>query len=115
LVTFPPLQFPFTDNADRLTSPEANASKRIKKRLLQTLGKLKKQLADLKSQQFSDSQTGGRAMEVVVSQNSSEVPHMTRKQKKLKRRIINNELADCAKRKSFKFAYKRFIYALNHG
>ena len=50
-----------------------------------------------------------------VTAGTVAVRPMTRKDMKLKRRVINEELAECAKRKQYKVAYKRFIYALNHG
>jgi pentatricopeptide repeat protein len=106
------INFKYTEQASRLTSTEANESKRVKKRILQNLGKLKKQLADVQSRLCAEPQAEG-AVELVAK--SIDTQYTTRKQKKLKRRIINNELADCAKRKTYKVAYKRFIYALNHG
>jgi len=49
------------------------------------------------------------------STDKNEPVSLTRKQQKLKRKIINSEISEYAKKKQYKLAYKRFIYSLNHG
>ena len=124
-----------------LTGPD---DKRIKKRVLQSLGKLKKQLLDIDTQLGSvssssasssaslisekniskDEDTSERNMtntinsqqnESTISSDTQQAPVWNKKKAKLKLKIVNAEIADLALKKQLKLARKRFNWLSNKG
>ena len=84
------LQSKIDYNASRLEElPPGAESKRIKKRILQTLGKLKKQLSEAKEREINEP-----PVKEGFSANLG-----SRKQQKAKLKIINNEIAEYARKK----------------
>ena len=92
------------EQSDRLASlPNNDESKRIKKRILQSLGKLKKQLAAT-SENSSP----------LVQNAPQQVAPMSNKKSKLKLKIVNSEIAELALKKKLKLARKRFQWLHRH-
>jgi hypothetical protein len=92
---------------DRLSSL-GTEDKRIKKRILQQLGKLKKELASV------GENTGTEEVE-----GAEEKPEgsqaWTKKQCKLKLKIANSDLAELAQKKQLKAAQKKFQWCVKKG
>jgi len=128
-------------NASRLLELTKPEDKRVKKRVLQTLGKLKKELEALKSgggrqlaaedATASSSVQGGSKRkrteegeeeeEEEVEDNEGglsgggQVKQPTRKQLKMKLKLLNQELAEFALKKQLKMARKRFAWGVKRG
>ena len=114
---------------DLLTIPE---NKRIKKRLLQNLGKLKKQLIEVNNKLDNDQQvhqndpnnmsqktsndSGVDVADNVENSNEKGSQQVWNKKKaKLKLKIVNSEIAELALKKQLKLARKRFNWLSNKG
>lgn len=125
------LQRKIKDNGERLTQLTGPEDKRIKKRVLQTLGKLKKQLAEVDEKLVDvSSSTTTTTSDSGTLNNDKDVPHnditeteaetstpvmWTKKQAKLKLRVVNAEIADLALKKQLKMARKRFNWLSKKG
>ena len=95
------------EQAERLTNlPTADDNRRIRKRILQNLGKLKKQLEA--AVESSDQSTP------VGSDSTQSVAPLSNKKAKLKLKIINGEIAEYALKKQLKLARKRFDWLTRH-
>lgn len=109
---------------EQLTGPE---DKRVKKRVLQALGKLKKQLSGLGSANDIDEDVetegslddGENSIQKKQKQlnTSPAVPEitLTRKQLKAKLKLLNKELAEYAQKKQLKLAVKRYNWGVKKG
>eukprot|EP01032_Pedospumella_encystans_P027485 gene27485-31064_t len=117
------------ENGKRLDDIKAagdEASKRIKKRLIQKLGKLKKELADLTggggANTTSDDVTLGKRKvngdgDGDDEEDEGEVKEapaapMSKEERKVKLRLLNKDLAEFAQKKQLTFARKRFEQAV---
>ena len=83
---------------EKLGSLQAD-DKRIKKRILQNLGKLKKKLEELQSSNVSSE---------VTSVENVDVKQFTPAQASMKLKLLNKELAQYAKKKQLNLCKKRF-------
>ena len=93
-----------------------DSSKRIRKRINQRLGKLKKELAALQENGVRKiAPVDDRLSNDTSSRSQQGQQPPSRKELKLKLRILNQELSDCAQKKNLKFAKKRFNWALKRG
>ena len=111
--------------AERLQHLNGPEDKRIKKRVLQNLGKLKKQLAETaakindsssSSSSHSHSVTGAsNTQENEVSETTESNIYMNKKKAKLKLKIVNGEIASLALKKQLKTATKRFRWLVKKG
>lgn len=97
------------EQAERLSTLVSADDKRIRKRVLQNLGKLKKQLLSA----TEDCKGEGQSLQK-DSQNQSTVP-LTNKKAKLKLKIVNNEISELALKKQLKSARKRFDWLIRRG
>jgi pentatricopeptide repeat protein len=100
---------------------------RVKKRVLQALGKLKKQLAEVSSSNDILVDKDGCEHKAPVSSevdaqrenlSGESVPVLailSRKQLKAKLKLLNRELAECAQKKQLKIAIKRFSWGVRKG
>ena len=90
----------------------SNDDKRVKKRVLQQLGKLKKQLNEVDNNKeitiYSPLQSSN-----TDSNGSSTL--LTKGHAKMKLKLLNKELAQLAKKKQLKLAIKRFNWGVNKG
>lgn len=86
--------------------------KRIKKRILQKLGKLKKELLVIEEQQPQQGQ-GHQEQEEGHAEGDKRV--WTKKELKLKLKIVNSDLAEFAQKKQLKAAQKKFQWCLKKG
>ena len=91
---------------DDLTSPD---QKRARKRVLQTLGKLKKALEAAQNQIIE-----GNSYSNLSSSNHVQT-ELSRKDQKKKMKIINTEIAGFAQKKLLKLAIKKFCWAKKKG
>ena len=100
------LQRRIAELAERLPSLSGPDDKRIRKRILQNIGKLNKQIQSVKE---------GRCN--VDDSNAKDIVALplSRKDKKRKLIILNNEIADLAKKKQLKLACKRFNWGKRKG
>lgn len=122
------LKASIAENGKRLDEIKASgdeASKRIKKRLTQKLGKLKKDLADLTGsdsanassdapslgKRKADGDDGGDDEEGADVKEVSAAP-MSKEERKVKLRLLNKDLAEFAQKKQLTFARKRFEQAV---
>jgi hypothetical protein len=87
--------------ASKLSTLNGDSDKRIKKRVLQTLGKLKKKLLEVKE------------LDNIQKPNASKV--LTSHQAKAKVKLLNQELYSFAMKKQLKLAKKRFNWAEKKG
>ena len=118
--------------AVKLAQLDGPESKRVKKRVLQALGKLKKQLLEcggsgtpshesassaISSSAGAAASTGQDDKNNEDSSNSSSANQhqLTRKQLKSKLKLLNKELAEYAQKKQLKLAKKRFNWGLKKG
>ena len=123
--------------AAKLAQLDGPESKRVKKRVLQALGKLKKQLLEcgggggvVKHESSSSAVSSSSSAEDAAStrqddqdndndnSNSSSThqqQQLTRKQLKSKLKLLNKELAEYAQKKQLKLAKKRFNWGLKKG
>ena len=115
--------------AVKLAQLDGPESKRVKKRVLQALGKLKKQLLECEgggtvSHESSSSVVGLSTREAGQDDNdhesssnssSTNQQQLTRKQLKSKLKLLNKELAEYAQKKQLKLAKKRFNWGLKKG
>lgn len=103
---------------ENLNGPD---DKRIKKRVLQALGKLKKELAslDLDNANTDTGETGegeGDDNETAGTAEPTEGKNLlSRKHLKAKLKMLNKELADYAQKKQLKTAIKRFSWGVRKG
>jgi hypothetical protein len=88
----------------RLTDLSAD-DKRIKKRILQKLGKLKKDLLLFDENQQSN----------ISKENENDGNVWTKKQCKLKLKIANSDIAELAQKKQLKAAQKKFNWCVKKG
>jgi hypothetical protein len=124
---------------ERLNLLNGPDDKRIKKRVLQTLGKLKKQLLEVTSQLeisatevtfSSDSVNSGISMSEEIDNDDTsssttttstshpkteDIPVWNKKKAKLKLKIVNAEIAELALKKQLKMARKRFNWLSKKG
>ena len=108
--------------AYKLNCPDENLSSRKRKRILQHLGKLQKQLK-LEPQISSAKEViyDNTSIEPTVSDEITEPKIVdefgggSKKRKKMKMKLINKEIAEFAKRKQLNHATRKFKYALKHG
>ena len=96
---------------NNLLNPE---DKRVKKRVLQQLGKLKKQLNEV------DNNTDITINSPLQSSNNADSSNgsltlLTKGHAKMKLKLLNKELAQLAKKKQLKLAIKRFNWGVNKG
>ena len=115
----PEIERKIAEYAHKLENLNGPDDKRIKKRILQALGKLKKQLASESSATSvdarGDDEEGGEG-EVDEKMNLKPVEIvLSRKHLKAKLKLLNKELADCAKKKQLKTAVKRFNWGVRKG
>jgi hypothetical protein len=96
------------EQAERLTTLVGTDDKRIRKRVLQNLGKLKKQLQ-------SATENGNMEGQAVLKDSQSESVPLTNKKMKLKLKIVNGEIAELALKKQLKSARKRFDWLTRKG
>lgn len=98
-------------------------SKRVKKRILQKLGKLKKDLSDLEKVHGVAGDTGSTigekrkaAEEVEAGDEDAPVAVvLSKEERKLKLRLLNKDLAEFAQKKQLSFAKKRFEWGIRKG
>lgn len=133
------LELKIKANGDRLAELNGPDDKRIKKRVLQTLGKLKKQLLDVNSKLGNATTTSTSVTSTTKSGTedndecdiddeqdvtemmkeddsaSNPIPVWNKKKAKLKLKIVNAEIADLALKKQLKMANKRFNWLAKHG
>ena len=100
------------EQAERLDSlANTDENKRIRKRILQNLGKLKKQLTTATSAEDNpDTQADNKPKET----SNTSVP-LSNKKAKLKLKIVNGEISEYALKKQLKLAKKRFDWLGRHG
>ena len=111
-----------SEYAAKLNDLNGPDDKRVKKRVLQALGKLKKQLASLDSStnccliEGADTETDTvvEAMDQKVDLKSTD-SILSRKHLKAKLKLLNKELADYAQKKQLKLAVKRFSWGVRKG
>jgi pentatricopeptide repeat protein len=123
------LEASIAENAKRLTeiAPGDEISQRVKKRILQKLGKLKKELAALGGGTASTSGAASNTVgadaegdddgadEVKESKEEPAQPVMSKEERKLKLRLLNKDLSDFAQKKQLTLAKKRFEQAIRKG
>jgi pentatricopeptide repeat protein len=108
---------------EQLTGPE---DKRVKKRVLQALGKLKKQLAGLGSStditddveiegSLEDEENSIQKKQKITTAPAVPEITLTRKQLKAKLKLLNKELAEYAQKKQLKLAIKRYNWGVKKG
>lgn len=104
-------------------SKSTNDSKRLKKRIFQQLGKLKRKFNEL-SDKSSNSNTADEAeMQKVAATTTtttdqtdeSEATQYTPSQAKMKLKLLHKELAQYAQKKLLNLAIKKFQWALRKG
>jgi hypothetical protein len=118
--------------ATKLKNLNSN-EKRIKKRILQTLGKLKKQLsamgtpsrsdADMESYDKSDINNSQAKESMIIASNNpiqesnmnQSFQFLSKKQMKMKLKLLNQELSHFAQKKQLNLAKKRLRQSLNKG
>lgn len=96
--------------------------KRVKKRILQKLGKLKKELSRYTSNQDENNnevneitQKDNENDEQEDGKQSQESTKWTKKQCKLKLKITNSDIAELAQKKQSKAAQKKFNWCIKKG
>jgi hypothetical protein len=100
---------------DRL-SALSSEDKRIKKRILQKLGKLKKELITAEENGGGGGGGGGDEEGQATGEEKTEGnPSWTKKQSKLKLKIANSDLAELAQKKQLKAAQKKFQWCVKKG
>ena len=112
-----------SEYAAKLEILDGPEDKRVKKRVLQALGKLKKQLASLDSTSAGrKSAEGVEDGEEDITESIDEVANpkpvdvvLSRKHLKAKLKLLNRELADYAQKKQLKTAVKRFSWGVRKG
>jgi pentatricopeptide repeat protein len=98
---------------DRLSALNSE-DKRIKKRILQKLGKLKKEL--ITAEENGEGGGGGDEEGQATGEEKTEGnPSWTKKQSKLKLKIANSDLAELAQKKQLKAAQKKFQWCVKKG
>lgn len=95
-------------------------SKRVKKRILQKLGKLKKELIELEQTVSNEDEpvVGEKRHfepEVVGDVAAEDGPAFSKEERKLKLRLLNKDLAEFAQKKQLSFAKKRFEWGIRKG
>ena len=103
---------------EKLKTLNAPEHKRVKKRVLQSLGKLKKQLASLNGSaghEGTNHSSKEEAKAPVEVAPAAPLQPMSRKQKKAKLNLLNRELAEYAQKKQLKMARKRFEWGIRKG
>ena len=111
-----------SEYAAKLNDLNGPDDKRVKKRVLQALGKLKKQLASLDSstncclieEADVNTSTAIEASDQKVELKSTDAI-LSRKHLKAKLKLLNKELADYAQKKQLKLAVKRFSWGVRKG
>jgi pentatricopeptide repeat protein len=104
------------DYAKRLSeiSQGDEQSKRVKKRILQKLGKLKKDLAALGGnsapEESTEAHSGSKDTET-----KDDAPVLSKEERKLKLRLLNKDLSEFAQKKQLTLAKKRFEQAIRKG
>lgn len=102
--------FEYATKLEQLNGPD---DKRVKKRVLQALGKLKKSLLSL------DTDGGGGGDNSDEIEGTSAQPStdniLSRKQLKAKLKLLNKELGEYAQKKQLKTAVKRFSWGVRKG
>jgi pentatricopeptide repeat protein len=105
------------DYAKRLAeiSQGDEQSKRVKKRILQKLGKLKKDLAAVVGgnsapEESTEAHSGCKDIEA-----KDDAPVLSKEERKLKLRLLNKDLSEFAQKKQLTLAKKRFEQAIRKG
>jgi pentatricopeptide repeat protein len=104
------------DYAKRLAeiSQGDEQSKRVKKRILQKLGKLKKDLAAVGGnsapEESTEAHSGSKDIEA-----KDDAPVLSKEERKLKLRLLNKDLSEFAQKKQLTLAKKRFEQAIRKG
>jgi len=119
------LKLSILENGKRLDEIKAGgdeASKRVKKRILQKLGKLKKDLAELTGADgdkepagestLSGKRKAGDEEDEGDEKDTPVAPTMSKEERKVKLRLLNKDLAEFAQKKQLTFARKRFEQAV---
>jgi pentatricopeptide repeat protein len=111
------LRVKIAGHAARLDSLNGADGKRIRKRVLATLGKLKKDLADAEIREASGANKRARVEEAgdMGSEPTLADVVVPKKQLKAKLHLLNKELADFAQKKQLKNAVKSFTKAQKRG
>lgn len=99
-------------HASRLETLTGDENKRIRKRVLATLGKLKKELEEVRSQ---SNNPPADALTPIPPEATTETLMISNKKRKNKLNLLNNELQDLAQKKCLKQAIKRFKWGANKG
>ena len=94
----------------------SNEDKRVKKRVLQQLGKLKKQLNEVDNNNTTETTINSplQSSSNADSSNGSSTL-LTKGHAKMKLKLLNKELAELAKKKQLKLAIKRFNWGVKKG
>jgi pentatricopeptide repeat protein len=104
------------DYAKRLAeiSQGDEQSKRVKKRILQKLGKLKKDLAAVggNSAPADSTETHSGSNDI---ETKDDAPILSKEERKLKLRLLNKDLSEFAQKKQLTLAKKRFEQAIRKG
>ena len=111
-----------SEYAVRLVDLNGPDDKRVKKRILQALGKLKKQLASLDSssvncsvaEEDDEANDNADTLDESIDLKATDVV-LSRKHLKAKLKLLNKELADYAQKKQLKLAVKRFSWGVRKG
>mmetsp|Transcript_38751 Transcript_38751/g.77175 ORF Transcript_38751/g.77175 Transcript_38751/m.77175 type:complete len:923 (-) Transcript_38751:50-2818(-) len=107
------------ENAKRLSDLDGGdeMSKRVKKRILQKLGKLKKDLAAISNDKPIEIDNSNVKSSVVGVQDGkgAESIVLSKEERKLKLRLLNKDLADFAQKKQLTIAKKRFEQGIRKG
>ena len=90
----------------------SNEDKRVKKRVLQQLGKLKKQLNEIENNTEITINSPSQSQNADSNGSSTS---LTKGHAKMKLKLLNKELAQLAKKKQLKLAIKRFNWGVNKG
>jgi pentatricopeptide repeat protein len=104
------------DYAKRLAeiSQGDEQSKRVKKRILQKLGKLKKDLAAVSGNSAPADSTEPHSGSNDI-ETKDDAPILSKEERKLKLRLLNKDLSEFAQKKQLTLAKKRFEQAIRKG
>lgn len=107
------VQTKIKEYAEKLKQLNGPDDKRIKKRVLQKLGPLKKKLEEL--QTLASSSNSSEPTRMKTNEGSNAVKQFSSSQASMKLKFLNKELAQYALNKQLKLCRKKFNWGRNRG